>query len=143
MSADVDGIAGIGEMLHETWAQIIEVIVGIGLLALQVGWVSPLPLLLIYRVSLNIIFWNILNPLVCSHVSRFVAQRLRPYQKLWNAATQARITATTSTISGMKAVKMLGLQERQARLLQQYRIEELKVASSLRWIMVYYNASGL
>lgn len=49
MSTDADSLDGIGEMIHETWAQAIEVLVGIGLLANQVGWIWPLPLSLIYR----------------------------------------------------------------------------------------------
>jgi ATP-binding cassette subfamily C (CFTR/MRP) protein 1 len=48
MSTDADSLDGIGEMIHEIWAQIIEVLVGIGILANQVGWIWPLPLFLIY-----------------------------------------------------------------------------------------------
>jgi hypothetical protein len=48
MSTDADGLDSIPEMLHETWAQIIEVAVGVALLASQVGWIWPLPLVLIY-----------------------------------------------------------------------------------------------
>jgi ATP-binding cassette subfamily C (CFTR/MRP) protein 1 len=48
MSTDADSLDGIGEIVHETWAQVIEVLVGIRLLALEVGWIWPLPLFLIY-----------------------------------------------------------------------------------------------
>lgn len=48
MSTDADSLDGVGEMLHEIWAQVIEVIVGVTLLASQVGWIWPLPLFLIY-----------------------------------------------------------------------------------------------
>lgn len=50
MSTDADSLDGVGEMIHETWAQIIEVFIGIVLLASQVGWIWPLPLFLIYRM---------------------------------------------------------------------------------------------
>ncbi|GIC92891.1 uncharacterized protein Aud_009366 [Aspergillus udagawae] len=33
MSTDADSLDGIAEMVHETWAQVIEVLIGIGLLA--------------------------------------------------------------------------------------------------------------
>jgi ATP-binding cassette subfamily C (CFTR/MRP) protein 1 len=49
MGTDVDGLEGVAEMLHETWAQCLEVVVGIVLLAREVGWIWPLPLVLIYR----------------------------------------------------------------------------------------------
>lgn len=48
MSNDAESLDGIAEMVHETWAQVIEVLIGIRLLATQVGWISPLPILLIY-----------------------------------------------------------------------------------------------
>lgn len=49
MSTDADGLDGIAEMFHETWAQVLEVMVGLALLAGEVGWIWPLPLLLIFR----------------------------------------------------------------------------------------------
>lgn len=48
MSTDAESLDGFAEMVHETWAQVIEVLVGLGLLARQVGWIWPLPLFLIY-----------------------------------------------------------------------------------------------
>ena len=48
MSTDADSLNSIAEMVHETWAQVIEVVIGISLLASQVGRVWPLPLFLIY-----------------------------------------------------------------------------------------------
>jgi ATP-binding cassette subfamily C (CFTR/MRP) protein 1 len=75
-------------------------------------------------------------------MSRFVAKHLQPRQKAWNTATQSRIAATSSFISAMKVVKMIGLQDNLTHRIQKLREEELWVASKLRWIMVYYNASG-
>ncbi|RAH84629.1 putative ABC transporter [Aspergillus japonicus CBS 114.51] len=127
MSTDADSLDGIAEMVHETWAQVVEVLIGIGLLASQVGWIWPLPLFLIY---------------LCSHMSRFVAKHLQPRQKAWNSATQQRIGATGSLLSAMKGVKMLGIQHNLTDRIQQLREEELLAASKLRWVMVYYNASA-
>ena len=76
-------------------------------------------------------------------MSRFVAKHLQPRQKAWNNATQNRIAATSSVLSAMKVIKMLGLQRNLTHRIQELRKEELWVASKLRWIMVYYNASGL
>ncbi|KAI1499120.1 putative ABC transporter [Biscogniauxia marginata] len=127
MSTDADSLDGIAEMVHETWAQIIEVLIGIILLAIEVGWIWPLPLFLIY---------------LCSHMSRFVAKHLQPRQKAWNNATQNRIAATSSVLSAMKVVKMLGYQDSLTWRIQELRELELWEASKLRWIMVYNNASA-
>lgn len=48
MSTDVDALANISEMFHEAWAQVLEVIVGMILLAQQIGWFCLVPLPLIY-----------------------------------------------------------------------------------------------
>ncbi|KAB8305120.1 hypothetical protein EYC80_004415 [Monilinia laxa] len=106
MSTDADSLDGIAEMVHETWAQVIEVLI------------------------------------VRSHMSRFVAKHLQPRQKAWNSATQRRIAATSSLISAMKVVKMIGFQHNLTHRVRQLRKEELWVASKLRWVMVYYNASA-
>lgn len=80
---------------------------------------------------------------VCSQVSRYVAKHLPPGQKAWNIATQRRVAATSSMLGSMKVVKMLGLQHCMQDSTQNLRKEELSTASKVRWIMVYYNASGL
>ncbi|KUJ08206.1 putative ABC transporter [Mollisia scopiformis] len=127
MSTDADSLVGIGEMFHETWAQLVEVVIGISLLATQVGWIWPLPLFLIF---------------LCSRVSRYVATHLQPCQKAWNSATQRRVAATSSMLSSMKTIKMLGFKESLTNRIMQLRNEELVAASKLRWMMVYYNASA-
>ncbi|KAI1347264.1 putative ABC transporter [Xylaria sp. FL0043] len=127
MNTDAESLDGLAEMAHETWAQVVEVLIGIILLANDVGWIWPLPLSLIY---------------LCSHMSRYVAKHLRPRQEAWNRATQSRIAATSSMISSMKTVKMLGFQEKLTRRIQELREEELWTASKQRWIVVYNNASA-
>lgn len=47
MSNDISNIENSGETLHETWGQFLEVVVGMILLAREVGWLWPLPLMLI------------------------------------------------------------------------------------------------
>jgi len=76
-------------------------------------------------------------------MSRYVAKHLQPHQKAWNNATQNRIAATTSMLSGMKVIKMLGLQHNLTHRIRELRNKELWAALKLRWVMVYYNASGL
>lgn len=47
MSTDVDSLDSMGEMVHETWAQVLEVAIGLVLLSREVGWLWPLPIILI------------------------------------------------------------------------------------------------
>ncbi|KAI0521679.1 putative ABC transporter [Xylaria bambusicola] len=132
MSTDTDGLETIAEMVHEIWAQVLEVLIGIGLLADQIGWIWPLPLFLIY---------------LSSHMSRFVAKHLQPRQKAWNVATQDRIAATSDMLASIKIIKMLGFQYDITRRIQTLRNTELYKAAGLRLVMLYYgitaNALGI
>lgn len=48
MSTDAEGLEGVAEMIHETWAQVLEVVIGMALLAREVGWLWLLLVSLIY-----------------------------------------------------------------------------------------------
>lgn len=48
LNSDVESIDSVGEMFHETWAQFLEVVVGTALLTRQIGWLSPVPLIIIF-----------------------------------------------------------------------------------------------
>lgn len=48
MSTDVDSLVGTAEMFHETWAQVVEVLIGMTLLTQRVGWISPILLISIF-----------------------------------------------------------------------------------------------
>ena len=49
MSTDVDRIAFCLEELNECWSRLIEVAIGIPLLARQIGWISVMPMVIIAR----------------------------------------------------------------------------------------------
>ncbi|KAJ5013713.1 ABC transporter atnG [Colletotrichum sp. SAR 10_99] len=78
---------------------------------------------------------------VCSRMSKYLAQNLQSKQKDWNEATQKRLAMTTSMLSSMKGLKMLGVTNYAAGLVQHLRKQELHMASRVRWMMVAYNAS--
>lgn len=47
MSIDAENVGQSARMFHETWSQVIEVILGTLMLAKEVGWLCPVPLVLI------------------------------------------------------------------------------------------------
>ena len=49
MSTDVDIICDAIPIIYELWAQVIEVMIGFGLLWRQLGWVAVIPLLIVAR----------------------------------------------------------------------------------------------
>jgi len=48
MSTDASNVSSFASMFHQAWAHIIEVAVGMTMLALRVGWVFPVPLVIIF-----------------------------------------------------------------------------------------------
>ncbi|KXJ96142.1 ABC transporter type 1, transmembrane domain-containing protein [Microdochium bolleyi] len=127
ISNDIDALDSISELVHETWAQALEVFLGFFLLWREVGWLWPVPLVMIF---------------VCSRVSQYVARSIRSKQGSWNSATQDRLSMTASMIANIKSIKMTGLQQPVTNHIMKLRIRELNMASKVRWMMVAYNASA-
>lgn len=50
-STDVSALEGAPRMLHESWALLVEVVIGSVLLAKQVGWLWPVPHVIIIGES--------------------------------------------------------------------------------------------
>lgn len=48
ISSDIDSIESVGQILHETWARLAEVAIGVVLLAAQIQWFAFLPLVIIF-----------------------------------------------------------------------------------------------
>jgi ATP-binding cassette, subfamily C (CFTR/MRP), member 1 len=76
-------------------------------------------------------------------MSRYLAKNLQTKQKNWNVATQQRLAMTTSMLSSMKGLKMLGVTTAMESLVHTLRLQELDMAKKVRWMMVAYNASGM
>jgi len=51
ISTDVSSVEGSAGDFHDAWGYLVSVLVGISLLSLEVGWVWPLPLVFIFRLS--------------------------------------------------------------------------------------------
>lgn len=66
VGTDVDSIDGVLEMFHETWAQVLEVVIGTVLLSQQVGWLWPLPLFIILCEHISLRY--ILTSAQCSPI---------------------------------------------------------------------------
>jgi len=144
MHTDVDSIDGVGQMFHETWAQLLEVIVGIALLTREIGWFSPVPLFIIICKNSDTFATKDKAdmPIVCFQLSRYVAKHLQSKQKAWSVATQKRLAMITYMLGSAKSMKMLGLTEAVRSNIRDLRDHEIEMSKRLRWMIVAYNASG-
>ncbi|CAG8906436.1 unnamed protein product [Penicillium egyptiacum] len=48
ITSDIDSIESVGETFHETWARLVEVVIGTALLASRIQWFAFLPLVIIF-----------------------------------------------------------------------------------------------
>ncbi|KAF2427512.1 ABC transporter [Tothia fuscella] len=122
MSTDVDRMTMGLQLLVEVWAQLLSVGIGVWLLWRQLGPVAVAPIL----VTLLCFF-------VQSYISKFMGFR----QARWVAAIQRRIGIASSTLRSMKAIKLSGLVDSLADLLQSERVRELKLARHYRILNVW------
>ncbi|KAF1994323.1 hypothetical protein P154DRAFT_585907 [Amniculicola lignicola CBS 123094] len=127
MGTDAETISGAADMFHEIWAQIIEVGIGMTMLAYEAGWVWPVPLVIIF---------------FCSRVSHYLAKNLQSKQNDWTVATQKRLSLAISLLNSIKSLKMTGFTSHVEALLERQRAKELDMAKKVRWMMVAYNASA-
>ncbi|VUC23924.1 unnamed protein product [Clonostachys rosea] len=124
ISADVERITSSLNQLNELWARAIEVAAGIGLLTWQIGWVSVIPLVIVFLSFLGI---------------TRIASEMKPRQKIWLEAVQRRIATTTTMLSDMKSIKMMGLAPFFCVEVQKQRAEEVGKMASFQWRLVWQN----
>lgn len=127
MSTDIDRIAASMQSMHETWARLIEVSVGVWLLSIQLGAVSVIPIIVV---------------IICAAINTRAAKHSSNQQKIWAASLQTRIASTASLLSSMKSVKMMGLAGLMSNSIQDQRVKEMKSANGYRWLVILTNTIG-
>lgn len=127
MSTDVDRICQSLVLLHDLWARPLELAVGIGLLARQIGWVCVMPVAVV-----------LLSALADTQVTRSIGGRV----KVWTDAVQHRISWTGDVLTSMKSVKIIGFAGPLSTLLQNERVHELRLQAKFRWSSVLLNTFG-
>lgn len=127
MGTDVDRICQSLVLLHDLWSRPLELIIGVSLLALQIGWVCVMPVAVV-----------LLSAILDTRVTLLIGNKV----KVWTDAVQRRISLTADVLSSMKSVKMLGLAKPLRMLLQNERVHELRLQAKFRWSTVWLNTLG-
>ncbi|KAH8885459.1 putative ATP-binding cassette transporter [Thozetella sp. PMI_491] len=124
MSTDTTMIAGSIEYVHDLWAYTIKIVIGLYLLARQMGWVCIMPLLVVS---------------VTTYLTSKITFEVAGYQKAWVGASQKRVGITSAVLSEMRSIKMMGLGRLMTDLLQKLRVHETTVMAKFRWVIVWKN----
>lgn len=154
MTTDIDTIAIGFRMLHETWINVIEIVLGIYLLYTIVGEaaflvllstlskystvcaclldVSPQNMILIIACGLLVSIWS----------AWYLAKHFPPAKAAWNESIKLRVARTSAVLSQIKAIKMSGMESIVAEQLRELRAEEIRYSSKTRLLGAIYPVIG-
>ncbi|EHK47560.1 multidrug resistance-associated protein [Trichoderma atroviride IMI 206040] len=121
MGTDIERIASVMEMFHETWACFIDILIACWLLErqLSLACLAPIALVLVFIV-------------IISQIS-VATQRA---QVAWIEKVQDRLRATTALLGDIKAIKMLALPQVVSTLLTSFRTREIKTSKTFRELLI-------
>ncbi|KAI8313633.1 ABC transporter [Colletotrichum sp. SAR11_59] len=121
MSTDIDAIASEVKDLHEIWASVLELGIAVYLLNLQIGAAC---------------FVVMIPAVVCSFITERATDGIGPARMMWNEGVQERVSTTSSMLSQIKGIKMMGLTDYFATMVQQLRVAELDMSKKFRMFIV-------
>ncbi|KEQ80625.1 putative multidrug resistance protein [Aureobasidium pullulans EXF-150] len=124
MSTDIDALSRSLVEINEFWARLIEVGLGIGLLASQIGGVAVVPIVLVG---------------VSTYCQRFVSSTIGAKRKAWSGEVQKRIGITATILGSMKSVKIMGLGSVVEHLIQSACLAELRASRGFMWLILAMN----
>ncbi|KAK1504420.1 uncharacterized protein CCOS01_16872 [Colletotrichum costaricense] len=127
MSVDIEAIAASMTFIHDVWAAAIELPVGVYLLYRQVG--PPCFLLLV-------------PGLVCTAVTSKLSTLMAPARVAWNQGVQKRVSITSSMLTQIKGIKMMGLTDHFSDIIQKLRVSELKLSTKFRILVTVLSIIG-
>ena len=120
MGADVERIYTGLRLMHEVWANAIQIALAAYLLRQQLGLAFLAPLVIV---------------LVCFVGSFFLSRRAVRFQGEWMSRVQARISATSAVLGRIKDLRVSGMTVPAAALVQQEREDEIHVGERSRVVI--------
>ncbi|KAI0839686.1 ABC multidrug transporter [Hypoxylon sp. FL0890] len=121
MSTDVERVMIGFRMIHEVWANMIEVAIASWLLYDLLGGAFAVPIVIV---------------LICACGVALPIRSLNNGQKAWMAAVQKRVGLTSGIIANMKNIKISGLALPIARFVENLRVQDLRAGSGFRKLML-------
>ncbi|KAF4833996.1 ABC transporter atnG [Colletotrichum tropicale] len=121
MGTDVERIHMSMSVFHLLWSSLLDIIIASWLLGLQLSLACLAPVILV---------------LVFIAAMSKVSVATNTAQKHWIEKIQERLRVTTTMLSEMKAVKMLGLTQVMSNTVQNHRTDEIETSKSFRKLLV-------
>ncbi|KAE8369715.1 hypothetical protein BDV27DRAFT_152796 [Aspergillus caelatus] len=124
MSTDIDNIIDLLENIVDIWARLVEIGIGIWLLARQIGAVCATPPIITAVWAIG---------------QLWIAKSIGTDQQKWNESIQQRMRDISSMLGSMKAIKIAGLARPVARNVQDQRETELRIARAFFMGIMWLN----
>ncbi|CEJ83703.1 hypothetical protein VHEMI03229 [[Torrubiella] hemipterigena] len=132
MSGDVECLTSGVREIHQVWGCIVDLVISMYLLYQEIGLASLLV---------------VVPALVCFFLSEKVSDGIGPARGGWAQASQDRVAQTSTFLSQIKSLKMMGLTDLVKKILQTLRIHEVDKSRLFRmfivWIIGVANVSNL
>ncbi|KAK2593028.1 hypothetical protein QQS21_009282 [Conoideocrella luteorostrata] len=119
MSTDTETVMHCVHQIHEVWAAMLEIAIGIYLIYRQLGAACAMPVAVSFAVLV---------------LMSFLAVYIGKAQAAWIQASQDRVTTTSKTLGSIKWLKMSGLNDVAFAMIRKLRAHELKVSEKFRML---------
>jgi ATP-binding cassette subfamily C (CFTR/MRP) protein 1 len=142
MSTDIDRLTMSLTRVMELWAQLIEVALGVWFLWRQIGAIAIAPIII---TLLSFIGQSYSSSFMAPRQARYVVQPKFCFlividnEYRWVRAVQRRVGISSTIIRQMKSIKLSGLVDSMAALVQSERVRELYMAKQFRGLSVFVN----
>ncbi|KAK9771968.1 putative ABC transporter [Seiridium cardinale] len=124
MSSDTENLENLAWLCQDSWAQTVELLIGMGMLSAQLGWWCLTPLVIVFLFS---------------QVARWAGSMVSGLMADWQKAKQKRIALTTSMIDHIKNIKMMGMSSTVMAKVQDSRVADIVTGLPYRWVVVYFS----
>ncbi|KAK9426251.1 putative ABC multidrug transporter [Seiridium unicorne] len=121
MSADIEGIEPGVELIHEIWASVVELGIGLYLLQRQIGAAC---------------FFVVIPAIVASILTSRLIRAMGPARMLWSKGIQKRVAEASRMLSQIKSLKITGLASYTADAIQNLRVKELVLSRKFRLALI-------
>ncbi|TQW01447.1 ATP-binding cassette transporter [Cordyceps javanica] len=128
MSTDTDGVAQNVRTLYEFVANLLELVVGLAILATRVG---PACVLLLLPTAL------------LSVIATRVGKQIAPSQITWNKSIEDRVSKTSALLRQIRTIKMVGQGPAAIEYIQKLRKTEIEESKRYRFLQAVLVANGM
>ena len=145
MSTEVDSIVRTRDKIHDAWASIVELPIGVYLLStviFQAALLVIFPITSKHRLQIEIFvgFSNLFHA-VATGLALEIGKRSRPATKIWNDFIEKRVAMTSKILSQLRGIKMVAAETAVGCYVQRLRKTEAGYPEQVRKLSVVKNVA--